>query len=198
VDRALSFVPHRRAGRLGRHSCCCWKHSVFISAVSFVRFYALVGCTWSAPVLLAEWCDARSTRSVYEGTMPQVMNHLARVYDGTTHPRHQGIAAAQQQKTRSFELRAALSLAKLTNQPAARPMRTPCSRRRSRVSLDGQHGRSEGLEMSENRITVSRTQEQTLFCYDRRDCQRSLRSSSSQNVTRAVSRNYEAPATANS
>ena len=40
------------------------------------------------------------------------------------------IAVAQQQKARSFELRAALSLAKLYRRPAATPTPTTCSGQR--------------------------------------------------------------------
>jgi hypothetical protein len=36
------------------------------------------------------------------------------------------IAVAQQQKARSFELRAALSLASFTNRPGGLPTPTPC------------------------------------------------------------------------
>ena len=54
------------------------------------------------------------------------------------------IAVARQQGTRSFELRAALSLAKLYHRPAAPPTPTQSSRPRSKVSADAGNARDRG------------------------------------------------------
>ena len=54
------------------------------------------------------------------------------------------IAVAQQQKARSFELQAALSLAKLCQSPAASPTPTPSSRPRSKAFADSGNARDHG------------------------------------------------------